>query len=106
MQARELAGQGRGGRCRRDSRGRRRPADRLRDGRTYTFTIKPGFRFSNGQPVNARSFVDAFNRFANPRMQSTGVQFLDIVQGPGRDRREGAHHLRRPGERQQAPPSG
>lgn len=52
-----------------------------RDGRTYTFKIKPGFRFSNGQPVTARSFVDAFNRFANPRMQSTGVQFLDIVQG-------------------------
>ena len=52
-----------------------------RDGRTYTFKIKPGFRFSSGQPVTARSFVDAFNRFANPRMQSTGVQFLDIVQG-------------------------
>ena len=52
-----------------------------RDGKTYTFTIKPGFRFSNGQAVTARSFVDAFNRFANPRMQSTGVAFLDIVQG-------------------------
>ena len=52
-----------------------------RDGRTYTFTIKPGFKFSNGQNVTARSFVDSFNRFANPRMQSTGVAFLDIVQG-------------------------
>lgn len=52
-----------------------------RDGKTYTFTLKTGFRFSNGQPVNARSFVDAFNRFANPRMQSTGVQFLDIIKG-------------------------
>ena len=31
--------------------------------------------------MTARSFVDAFNRFANPRMQSTGVAFLDIVQG-------------------------
>src|SRR5262245_18864285 len=51
------------------------------DGKSYTLTIKPGFRFSNGKPVNAKSFVDAFNRFANPRMQSTGVQFLDIVQG-------------------------
>src|SRR4249919_3600907 len=50
-----------------------------RDGKSYTFTIKPGFRFSNGQAVTARSFVDAFNRFANPRMQSTGVAFLDIV---------------------------
>jgi hypothetical protein len=46
-----------------------------------TFTIKKGFRFSNGKPVTAKSFADAFNRFANPRMQSTGVQFLDIVKG-------------------------
>jgi ABC-type oligopeptide transport system substrate-binding subunit len=52
-----------------------------RDGKTYTFTIRSGFRFSNGKPVTAQSFVDAFNRFANPKMQSTGVQFLDIVKG-------------------------
>jgi ABC-type oligopeptide transport system substrate-binding subunit len=52
-----------------------------KDGKTYTFTIKQGFRFSNGKPVTAKSFVDAFNRFANPKMQSTGVQFLDIVKG-------------------------
>jgi ABC-type oligopeptide transport system substrate-binding subunit len=52
-----------------------------KDGKTYTFTIKPGFRFSNGKPVTAKSFADAFNRFANPKMQSTGVQFLDIVKG-------------------------
>ena len=51
------------------------------NGKTYTFTIKPGFRFSNNKPVTAKSFVDAFNRFANPKMQSTGVAFLDIVQG-------------------------
>ncbi len=52
-----------------------------KDGKTYTFTIRSGFRFSNGQPVTARSFVNAVNRFANPKMQSTGIQFLDIVQG-------------------------
>ena len=52
-----------------------------KDGKTYTFTIRSGFRFSNGQPVTAQSFVNAFNRFANPRMQSTGIQFLDIIQG-------------------------
>ncbi len=52
-----------------------------KDGKTYTFTIRSGFRFSNGQPVTAQSFVHAFNRFANPRMQSTGIQFLDIIQG-------------------------
>ena len=52
-----------------------------KDGKTYVFTIKPGFKFSNGKPVNAKSFQDAINRFANPKMQSTGVQFLDIVKG-------------------------
>ena len=68
-----------------------------RDGRTYTFTVKPGFRFSNGKPVTARSFADSFNRFANPRMQSTGVAFLDIVQGAQAvDRRQGEDDLGRP----------
>jgi len=52
-----------------------------KDGKTYTFTIRTGFKFSNGKPVNAKSFVDAINRFANPKMQSTGVAFLDIVKG-------------------------
>jgi ABC-type oligopeptide transport system substrate-binding subunit len=52
-----------------------------KDGKTYTFTIRKGFRFSNGKPVTAQSFVDAINRFANPKMQSTGVQFLDIIKG-------------------------
>ena len=82
LQAHELAGQGGRSRCSGDARGIRRSARGLKDGKTYTFTIKPGFKFSNGQSVTARSFVDAFNRFANPRMQSTGVQFLDIVQVP------------------------
>ena len=78
-----------------------------RDGRTYTFTIKPGFRFSNGQAVTARSFVDAFNRFANPRMQSTGVAVPRHRAGrPGRDRRRGAHDLGRPrpGQQVRRPP--
>jgi peptide/nickel transport system substrate-binding protein len=52
-----------------------------KDGKTYTFTIRSGFKFSNGQAVTAKSFVNAFNRFANPKMQSTGVQFIDIIQG-------------------------
>lgn len=52
-----------------------------KDGKTYTFTLKNTYKFSNGQPVTSKSFVDAFNRFANPKMQSTGIGFLDIVQG-------------------------
>jgi peptide/nickel transport system substrate-binding protein len=52
-----------------------------KDGKTYTFTVKPGFRFSNGKPVTAKSFADAMNRLANPKMASTGTPFLDVVQG-------------------------
>ncbi len=52
-----------------------------KDGKTYTFTIKPGFKFNNGQAVTARSFASAMNRLANPKMQSQGTPFLDIVQG-------------------------
>ena len=37
-----------------------------KDGKTYTFTIKPGFKFSNGKPVNAKSFADAINRLREP----------------------------------------
>jgi len=52
-----------------------------KDGKTYTFTIKPGFKFSNGQAVTAASFANAINRLANPKMQSQGIPFLDIVEG-------------------------
>ncbi len=52
-----------------------------KDGKTYTFTIKPGFKFSNGAAVTAKSFADAINRLANPKMQSQGIPFLDIVAG-------------------------
>ena len=33
-----------------------------RDGKTYTFTIRTGFQFSNGQPVTANSFKLAVDR--------------------------------------------
>src|SRR5437868_862279 len=50
------------------------------DGKTYTFAIRSGFRFSNGEPVTATSFADAFNRDANPALQSPSQSFIaDIV---------------------------
>ena len=39
-------------------------------GRTYTFELKRTFRFDTGEPVTARSFADAFNRNANPKLGS------------------------------------
>lgn len=51
-------------------------------GKTYTFTIRPGFRFSppSDQPVTAQTFKYTLERTLNPRMKS-GVtfDFTDIV---------------------------
>jgi ABC-type oligopeptide transport system substrate-binding subunit len=40
------------------------------DGRTYTFELRRTFRFHNRMPVTAQSFADAFNRNANPKLNS------------------------------------
>jgi peptide/nickel transport system substrate-binding protein len=49
------------------------------NGRTYTFTLKQGFRFSNGQPVTAANIARAFARALNKDMQSPASSFLDDV---------------------------
>ena len=41
-----------------------------RDGRTYTFTIRKGFRFSTGAPVTARDFAASINRVLNPALKA------------------------------------
>lgn len=53
------------------------------DGRTYTFELKRTFRFNNGAFVTARSFADAFNRDAVPRLNSLVRRrgFLDEIVG-------------------------
>jgi peptide/nickel transport system substrate-binding protein len=53
-----------------------------RDGKTYTFTIRSGYRFSNGQPVTAKSFKLAIDRLTDPKIQST-TAFLssDLIVG-------------------------
>ena len=53
------------------------------DGRTYTFKIRPGFRFSppSDQPVTAQTFKDSIERTLNPRMDSYSAQYLADVVG-------------------------
>jgi len=52
-----------------------------RDGRTFTFTIRPGFRFNTGEPVTAATFAAVFNRNLNPKLQSPAVAFIGDVKG-------------------------
>ena len=50
-------------------------------GRTYTFTIRNGFRFSDGSPVTAKSFAYAIDRVANKTLASPGAQFITNPSG-------------------------
>jgi YVTN family beta-propeller protein len=54
-------------------------------GRTYTFRIRPGFRFSPpwDQPVTAETFKDSIERTLNPGMHSPLAHFLADVVGAG-----------------------
>ncbi len=38
------------------------------DLKTYTFTLRSGFRFSDGKPVRASAFARAINRALAPQM--------------------------------------
>ena len=52
------------------------------DGRTYTFVVRPGFRFSppSGAPVTAATFKHTIERTLNPRLGSPMSSFMgDIV---------------------------
>jgi peptide/nickel transport system substrate-binding protein len=52
-----------------------------KDGKTYTFTIRSGIKFSNGAPLTAQSFVAAMNRDANPKMNSPVNAFVSDIVG-------------------------
>jgi len=50
-------------------------------GKTYTMKLKNTFKFSDGTKVTAQSFVDAFNRNADPKLQSPSTPFMDVIAG-------------------------
>ena len=52
-----------------------------RDGRTWTFFIRKGFRFSDGLPVTAASFRYAIDRVANHDLASPGAPFITDPNG-------------------------
>ncbi|MBL8764482.1 MAG: peptide ABC transporter substrate-binding protein [Phycisphaerae bacterium] len=47
------------------------------DGRTYTFRLRAGARWSNGEPVTARHWVDSFRRAMLP---DTGCEYVNLYQ--------------------------
>jgi peptide/nickel transport system substrate-binding protein len=51
------------------------------DGKTYTFTLRNGFRFSDGMPVRASAFARAMNRILAPAMKSPLAQYLGEIVG-------------------------
>jgi peptide/nickel transport system substrate-binding protein len=52
-----------------------------KDGKTYTIKLKSTYKFQTGAPVNASSFVLAFNRDANPKMQSPATSYMNEFVG-------------------------
>jgi peptide/nickel transport system substrate-binding protein len=53
---------------------------RSNGGKTYTFTVRRGLRFSNGLPVRASSFTHAIDRILDPAMKSPiASDLLDVV---------------------------
>ena len=51
------------------------------DGKTYTFTIRSGWRSNTGETLTAANFASAFNRDLNPKMQSPAVPFITGANG-------------------------
>jgi ABC-type transport system substrate-binding protein len=52
-----------------------------RDGKTYTFTLRHGFRFSDGKPVDARAFARGINRTLAPDLRSIGTRYMEDIVG-------------------------
>ncbi|WP_338672747.1 ABC transporter substrate-binding protein [Streptomyces sp. SCSIO 30461] len=51
------------------------------DSTTFAITVKDGWTFSNGEPVTAESFVDAWNYGAHLRNNQRNAYFFGYIQG-------------------------
>jgi peptide/nickel transport system substrate-binding protein len=49
--------------------------------RTWTFTLRGGFRFSDGRPVQASAFARAIHRTLTPGVNSPGAQYTREIVG-------------------------
>jgi ABC-type transport system substrate-binding protein len=51
------------------------------DGRTYTFTMRPGLTFSDGSPLDATDVRRSWLRVLDPATRSTAPDVLSIIEG-------------------------
>jgi peptide/nickel transport system substrate-binding protein/oligopeptide transport system substrate-binding protein len=58
-----------------------RSYNRSPDGRTYTFYIRDEARWSDGTPLLARDFRDAWLRALDPKTKADYVEFFDVIAG-------------------------
>ncbi|MFF3907581.1 ABC transporter substrate-binding protein [Streptomyces sp. NPDC001848] len=52
-----------------------------KDSKTYTVKLKPGWKFHDGTPVTAESYVKAWNWAANPKNKQTNSAWFADIQG-------------------------
>jgi len=53
------------------------------DGKTYTFTLRPEARWSNGDKVVAEDFVAGLRRLVDPATASQYAQIVDVIENAG-----------------------
>ncbi len=51
------------------------------DGKTHTFTLRKGFRFSDGKPVQAAAFAQAISRTLAPGVDSPAYRYTRAIEG-------------------------
>ncbi len=55
--------------------------ERSADGRTYTFHLRPGLKWSNGTPLEAAEIIRGYERILHPELAAEYAYLFEIVDG-------------------------